>query len=389
MEPPTLLQRYFLPLIYLVNILALATRPGIYRTLVTLPIMMLLLLQLPLRREKGNFGDDYPLGFMVLTLAFTYFDWIVLANPDREQWHKIRGETKEKREHDRNDGVPSTFMQRLWWAARLTIYLRGTGWSHQSKNVPDGHPADYPKLKFALRKIFRAVFFFFLQDTACAYTASTPYGSYRGMEKTTVGFMSAPFKTQFLLSWVQIILTYSTLEMMNCLIGVVSVLSGLAPPNECPRLFGDLRDMYTVRRSWSVTWHQIMRRICSMSGIFLARDVFHLAKGTFASKYLQLFVGFLVSGTAHSGAAMANARTFRDNGEISFFIAQAVIILIEDHIIDFGRKLGVQDSRTLRILGHLWTIMWFGYSLRPWASGMVGKGLWIHNRSVDIFGIGP
>ena len=126
-----------------------------------------------------------------------------------------------------------------------------------------------------------------------------------------------------------------------------------------------------------------------MSGIFLAREVFHLAKGTFASKYLQLFVGFLVSGIAHSGAAMANARTFRDNGEISFFIAQAVIILIEDHIIDFGRKLGVQDSRTLRILGHLWTIMWFGYSLRPWASGMVGKGLWIHNRSVDIFGIGP
>lgn len=146
MEPPTLLQRYFLPLIYLVSILALAARPGIYRTLVTLPIMMLLLLQLPLRREKGNFGDDYPLNFMALTLAFTYFDWIVLANPDKEQWHKIRGETKEKREHDRSDRVPSTFIQRLWWAARLTVYLRGTGWSHQSKNVPDGHPADYPKL---------------------------------------------------------------------------------------------------------------------------------------------------------------------------------------------------------------------------------------------------
>ena len=126
-----------------------------------------------------------------------------------------------------------------------------------------------------------------------------------------------------------------------------------------------------------------------MSGIFLARDVFHLAKGTFASKYLQLFVGFLVSGAIHSGAAMANARTFRDNGEMNFFIAQAVIILIEDHVIDFGRKLGVQDSRTLRILGYLWTIMWFGYSLRPWASGGVSKGLWTHNRSVDIFGIGP
>jgi len=126
-----------------------------------------------------------------------------------------------------------------------------------------------------------------------------------------------------------------------------------------------------------------------MSGIFLARDVFHLAKGTFTSKYLQLFVGFLVSGAIHLGAAMANARAFRDNGEISFFIAQAVIILIEDHIIDFGRKLGVQDSRTLRILGYLWTIMWFGYSLRPWTSGGVSKGLWIHNRSVDIFGIGP
>ena len=134
MEPPTLLQRYFFPLIYLVNILALAARPGIYRTLATVPIVVLLLLQLPLRHEKGNFREDYPLGFMVLTLVFTYLDWIVLANPDKEQWHKIRGETKEKKEHDRNDGVPSTFMQRLWWAARLSVYLRGTGWSHQSKN---------------------------------------------------------------------------------------------------------------------------------------------------------------------------------------------------------------------------------------------------------------
>ena len=146
MEPLTLLQRYFLPLIYLVNILALAVRPGIYRTLITVPIVMLLLLQLPLRRKKGNFREDYPFDFMVLTLAFTYLDWIVLANPDKEQWHKLRGGIKEKKEHDRNDAVPSTFMQRLWWAARLSVYLRGTGWSHQSKNVPDGHPADYPKL---------------------------------------------------------------------------------------------------------------------------------------------------------------------------------------------------------------------------------------------------
>ena len=146
MVPPTLLQCYFLPLIYLVSILALAARPGIYRTLITAPIVVLLLLQLPLRREKGNFRDEYPLGCAVLGLGFIYLDWIVLANPDKEQWHKIHGKTKEKREHDRNDGVPSTFMQRLWWAARLTVYPRGTGWSHQSKNVPDGHPADYPKL---------------------------------------------------------------------------------------------------------------------------------------------------------------------------------------------------------------------------------------------------
>ncbi|OCL05012.1 hypothetical protein AOQ84DRAFT_105058 [Glonium stellatum] len=389
MEPSILLQRYFLPLLYLVNILGLAARPSICRTLMTLPIIVLLLLQLPLRQDRGNFGDDYSSGCTALTLAFTYLDWIVLANPDKEKWHKIRDRRNAKGKQDRNIAVPSSFVQRLWWAARLMIYVRGTGWSHQSKNVPEGHPANYPKLKFAVRKTFRAVFFFFVQDTACAYTASTPYGTYRGIEKTPVGFLSAPFMTQFLLCWVHITITYSLLELINCVVGVISVLSGLAPPNECPRLFGDLRGAYTVRRSWSATWHQMMRRVCSMSGIFLARDVFHLAKGTFASKYLQLFVGFLASGIIHSGASAANARSFVDNGEISFFLAQAVIILIEDHIIEFGRKLGARDSWIWRILGYLWIITWFGYSLRPWVSGGASKGIWVHRRSVDIFGIGP
>lgn len=93
---------------------------------------------------------------------------------------------------------------------------------------------------------------FLIQDTCAAYTASTIHGAYRGEEngKIVQGLAGVSWSRAFVLCWIYITMTYSAFELLNCLFTIVYVTLGLALPEECPPLFGDLRGTYTVRRTW-------------------------------------------------------------------------------------------------------------------------------------------
>jgi hypothetical protein len=94
---------------------------------------------------------------------------------------------------------------------------------------------------------------FLLNDTLCPWTASMRYGSFRDIKGwTPVGFdSSSSYSEKILLSWVYIAITYTALEVMYCTFSALFVLFHLATPNEWPPLFGDLREMYTLRKAWS------------------------------------------------------------------------------------------------------------------------------------------
>ena len=136
-------------------------------------------------------------------------------------------------------------------------------------------------------------------------------------------------------------------------------------------------------------WHQNCRRICSAPSIFLVRDVLSLKKGSFASKYLQLFLGFFVSAVVHGGAAMLCHRSLNNDSAFAVFMAQAAAIMIEDHVIELGHHLGLRYSTGWRAVGYIWVISWFGLSTIPYTSAQLYHGLWIHERTRDVFGLGP
>ncbi|KAF2190399.1 hypothetical protein K469DRAFT_623462 [Zopfia rhizophila CBS 207.26] len=391
MDRPTFIQQFQIPLLYLSNIVGLGMQPGLARVIATLPTLVFLVAQSAIRKDSQYFGDEYSMNCLVTAMVFVYVDWILLASPDKERWHKIRYDGKQNTVSRKIDAVPSSFLQRVWWGICLATTNRYMGWSNQIKNVPVEVPADYPRWLFIVRKSLRVVFLFLIENSLESYTASTPHGAYRGFEigKVPIGYDTYPISRQFALSWIHIVITYTSLEMLNCVYGILAVLLYFASPRDCPSMFGDLREMYTVRKSWSVVWHQMMRRVCSTPGIFLVRDVLRLRKGSFASKYLQLFVGFFVSAIIHGGASMLCNRSFEMNHEFAFFIAQAVIIMIEDHTIDFGRYIGLRDSIGWRLIGHVWCIAWVGLSSAPYSSAMISHGLWVHKRGLDVFGIGP
>lgn len=184
-------------------------------------------------------------------------------------------------------------------------------------------------------------------------------------------------------------LTYISLELMTTLYSLLAVSLFLASPADCPRMFGDLRGAFTVRQAWAVVWHQQMRRLCSAPGVWIARDFLKLGKGSFASKYVQLFVGFAVSGAVHAGAAMLAQASTEEDGAMGAFMAQVVIIFVEDHVIAFGRRCGFKESGFWRGVGYVWVVVAFGTSLMGWSGRNLGRGLWVHDRERDFFGIGP
>ena len=78
-------------------------------------------------------------------------------------------------------------------------------------------------------------------------------------------------------------------------------------------------------------------------------------KGTNASSYTQLYVGFFVSALIHLFAAFFMARG--DIGELQFFMGQAVAITFEDMVIATANRLGIQPVGWLgKIIGYLWVL---------------------------------
>lgn len=142
---------------------------------------------------------------------------------------------------------------------------------------------------------------------------------------------------------------------------------------------------YLVR----IVWHQNCRRICTAPALFLVRDVLHLRKGSFASRYLQLFLGFFISAIIHSTAGMLCNRTFFDDWAFATFMAQPVALSMEYHVINFAKFCGLRQSPFWRLVGYLWVLGWIGFSFRFYMSALIVRGMWLHQPMGNLLGFGP
>jgi hypothetical protein len=136
------------PLLYSTNIVALAVGPQ-HRSiqLLTLPLLLLLVAQSLYREWNGGWGYHYGLSCSVVCLVFTWVDWILLRNPDKQAWGKLKY-LKQKNgavEVKKEDSPPQGLLSRAWWGVRLTTTNRYVGWSQQVKGVRMEVGADYPR----------------------------------------------------------------------------------------------------------------------------------------------------------------------------------------------------------------------------------------------------
>src|SRR5689334_20722107 len=129
--------------------------------------------------------------------------------------------------------------------------------------------------------------------------------------------------------------------------------------------------------------HQQCRRYASVPGIFVARNVLRLRKGSLATNIVQIFTAFDVTGIVHNGASMFVNRLYADDSAFLSFIAQAAIIIMEYHFIDLGRSLGLKDSRFWRVVGWPWTVFVIGATSERLIGNMLVHGQWVPERERD------
>lgn len=163
-------------LILTTNVLTLAIGPQhrVLQFAFSVPALFILAAQSLYRDWDRGWGLHYGLNCFVMTSLVTWVDWILLNNPYKEQWVKLEqrkgAETlgketvraTESAEFPKDDGgvvrsksifkrdlgklgMPETFPQRLWWAARLVTTNRYVSWSCEVKNVPGSVPHTYPR----------------------------------------------------------------------------------------------------------------------------------------------------------------------------------------------------------------------------------------------------
>lgn len=139
----------------------------------------------------------------------------------------------------------------------------------------------------------------------------------------------------------------------------VSVGLGWYRPDDWPRLFGDLGDLYSVRRLWSKFWHRLVYRpYGGVARIILSRiprlDPYSPLYWTLLS-----FVIFAISGCVHGIVTLAMRWRCGWWADVHFYFLQFCGIILEE-AVDYATRGGLSSRRWL---GYIWLFFFLFWSI--------------------------
>ncbi|KAI0883682.1 membrane bound O-acyl transferase family-domain-containing protein [Annulohypoxylon maeteangense] len=356
-----------IPIAYAVVILAYFFGPGFFQTQITSYVLMIIAFYRPFF-TSGDVVTDYTMSsmFFVLWIMHVYH----AGNKDGGPRY-IGNPEKPLPGGGVGDRDSPTYLQKLKWAVRLTATPRGIGWDWQVKNVPPHPGANLPPLQFVWGQVVEVVW-----RTALKAVAVYVIGVCKAVQLSTTSLV-ADWLLDTTVAWCGAVWSWNTIGASNAAGAAITVMLGICEPWEWPPVFGSLGDAWSVRQVWSTSYHQLMRKPFQFPGLRLARFLC-LKKGTFGSRYLQLYSTFYISCCIHRYQSYIVSR--HENGEFAFFMLQPVIISVEDFLRWVWRKsVSPKQKEDLArfevLIGYFWTIAAFTFTLRYVIKGWVGIGL--------------
>ncbi|KAH7014665.1 membrane bound O-acyl transferase family-domain-containing protein [Macrophomina phaseolina] len=327
----------------------------------------------------GNLAVAYSSGVLLGNLTLRFLDRLYLHVPE-EAFRRVHSSGVEEK--------PETLSpsQKLWWSAELLTTTRGVGWNWRVPGTPKA--ASRARAAFVFDRGVRWVAMYgsvWLAERICAGIldewAQLPDGW------TKRGLLALTHNTAFLYVFVVLLLAltvYTHFAMLTLPAALLCVGIGIGParwrqPEAWPATFGSLAEAYSLRRFWSHCWHQQVRRTLGVPAAFVLsilpaplRTSSRLPARLFR-RYFGLLLAFLLSGAFHTVGHSAVLRARRGSGdddaqlrvwgEMPFFLAQGVGIMLEDLLC---HMLGVDDRRDVgrarRLVGYIVTAAWYGWT---------------------------
>lgn len=159
-------------------------------------------------------------------------------------------------------------------------------------------------------------------------------------------FWDIPLQYQILCSWLSGYQIYNLLTMQYNLAAIVTTVLGICEPADWPPLFGSFlpSNLWSIRRLWGSSWHQMVRRMCNFSG-GLACDLTLAKRGTLRRRYTDLYAAFGFSALIHSIGSLFLRSEGHAFYQGVFYIMQPFMITLEDFVIYLGKSVGLRQSR--------------------------------------------
>ncbi|EME84991.1 uncharacterized protein MYCFIDRAFT_83040 [Pseudocercospora fijiensis CIRAD86] len=340
-------------------------------------------------RTGESASDDYFVCLITLLTFLSFTDHMVIGTLQGRQ-ARLLNSPKGPRSGPsttvktfKNHGIKGvaledcvSYKERFYWACALLSSWRGIGWNWQVAKVPSNPDIGLTNRQAASRHLMRvvklwirrSVEMYLINFSATLRTRNTNDGD---------GSLAYTLAIEATFIWSCQMRMWDSSKMLYSTAAAIATFLGICSPAEWPPLFGRVGNAWSVRRTWGQVWHQSFRRTFEVySGLLVS--TLGLKKGTFASRYTKLYASFFISFVIHSWYSFCAGPD--EMGNFRFFMSQAVLITVEDGVRFVWRETGGRNheapvTRFERVVGYVWTFVWFTYISQEVHQVFFEKGL--------------
>ncbi|KAI6100281.1 hypothetical protein F5141DRAFT_1009777 [Pisolithus sp. B1] len=292
--------------------------------------------------RTGTGYSDYSFGTTSGAFVLDTIRFLLSTRPLEEYRH----------ETDKVPAYQLPYAQRFFWL--LSIPLRGIGWSFKVADiiVPSVEPHHLTRRAFVASRLRRVFVYYLLFEAVQLY-----------MRCNLIFLSEEPLLSQgYFLGWLNIMAIpwriCTSLNWTYSLVATIAVGSTLHEPRLWPAPFGKWKDAYTIRRFWGC----VETRVPSYSPLI------PLEREPWVISYTRLCNAFLCSAFMHTCGDVVNHPNVI-GFSMPFFILQPVGVLVEDIVIEVGKRMGLGKREWVKAVGYMWVSMWMSYSVHSWVQG--------------------